>query len=65
MGSARAAGTYSSRLAVRSMLSRTFRDQMIMHQQDQTIDTISGTLNTIQEQAGLMGREINEHNEYV
>ena len=47
------------------MLSRTFRDQMIMHQQDQTIDTISGTLNTIQEQAGLMGREINEHNEYV
>ena len=38
---------------------------MMMRQQDETIDTIAGTLNTIHEQAGLMGREIGEHNEYV
>ena len=38
---------------------------MMMQQQDQTMDTIAGTLSTLAEQAGLMGREINEHNEYV
>ena len=38
-------------------------DQMMMRQQDQTIDSIAGTLSTIHEQAGLMGREILEHNE--
>lgn len=38
---------------------------MIIRQQDQTIDSIAGTLTTIAEQAGLMGREIEEHNEYV
>lgn len=38
---------------------------MMIQQQDQTIDTIAGTLNTIAEQAGLMGQEIVEHNEYV
>ena len=37
----------------------------MIRQQDETIDTIAGTLNTIHEQAGLMGREIVEHNEYV
>ncbi|KAJ3480489.1 hypothetical protein NLI96_g8313 [Meripilus lineatus] len=37
--------------------------QMMIQQQDQTIDTIAGTLSTLAEQAGLMGREINEHNE--
>ena len=37
----------------------------MIRQQDQTISTIAGTLNTLQEQAGLMGREIGEHNEYV
>jgi hypothetical protein len=36
---------------------------MMIRQQDQTIDSISGTLNTLAEQAGLMGREIGEHNE--
>lgn len=36
---------------------------MMIRQQDQTIDTIAGTLSTLQEQAGLMGQEINEHNE--
>jgi len=38
---------------------------MMMQEQDQTIDSISGTLNTLAEQAGLMGQEIVEHNEYV
>ena len=38
---------------------------MIIRQQDQTLDTIGGTLTTLAEQAGLMGREIMEHNEYV
>ena len=39
--------------------------QLMIRQQDETIDNIAGTLNTIHEQAGLMGREIGEHNEYV
>lgn len=38
---------------------------MMIRQQDETIDTISGTLTTIAEQAGLIGREIGEHNEYA
>lgn len=37
--------------------------QMIMREQDRTLDTISGTLSTLADQASLMGREINEHNE--
>lgn len=36
-----------------------------MEQQDRTIDTIAGTLTNLAQQAGLMGQEINEHNEYV
>jgi len=36
---------------------------MMIQQQDQTINTIAGTLSTIAQQAGLMGSEINEHNE--
>lgn len=39
--------------------------QMMMQEQDRTMDTISGTLNTLAQQAGLMGREIVEHNECV
>ncbi len=39
--------------------------ELMIRQQDETIDTIAGTLNTIHEQAGLMGREIQEHNECV
>ncbi|KAF9816604.1 hypothetical protein IEO21_04005 [Rhodonia placenta] len=39
--------------------------EMIIRQQDQTIDSIAGTLTTIAEQAGLMGREIEEHNEML
>lgn len=43
----------------------TMAAQMMIRQQDETITTIAGTLNTLQEQAGLMGQEIGEHNEYV
>ncbi|KAI1788671.1 t-SNARE [Ganoderma leucocontextum] len=39
--------------------------ELMIQQQDETIDTIAGTLNTIHEQAGLMGREIVEHNELL
>ena len=39
--------------------------QMIMQEQDKTLDSISGTMRTLTEQAGLMGREIEEHTEYV
>ena len=35
--------------------------QMIMQEQDKTLDAISGTLSTLQQQAGLMGTEITEH----
>ena len=38
---------------------------MMMRQQDDTMDSISGTLHTISQQASLMGNEIEEHNEYV
>lgn len=36
---------------------------MIMQRQDHTIDSIAGTLTTLAQQAGLMGQEIEEHNE--
>lgn len=39
--------------------------QMIIRQQDDTIDTIAGTLSTIAEQAGLIGREVGEHIEML
>jgi hypothetical protein len=39
--------------------------QMIMQEQDHAMDSISGTLHTIAEQAGLIGREVVEHNESV
>jgi len=39
--------------------------QMMIQEQDRTIDSISGTLSTIAQQAGLMGREIGEHNEML
>ncbi|KAI0289411.1 hypothetical protein B0F90DRAFT_1657879 [Multifurca ochricompacta] len=35
----------------------------MIQQQDQTINSIAGTLTTIAQQAGLMGSEIREHNE--
>lgn len=38
---------------------------MIMQEQDKTIDSITGTVTTLTEQAGLMGREIGEHIEYA
>jgi len=39
--------------------------QMIMQEQDKALDAISGTLSTLQEQAGLMGTEIGEHIEML
>ena len=36
---------------------------MIIRDQDRTIESIGVTLNTLQEQAGLMGQEVLEHNE--
>ncbi|GLB42150.1 putative syntaxin 6, N-terminal [Lyophyllum shimeji] len=39
--------------------------QLIMQEQDRTMDTIAGTLHTLAQQAGLMGQEIVEHNELL
>ncbi|EJC99292.1 uncharacterized protein FOMMEDRAFT_148802 [Fomitiporia mediterranea MF3/22] len=39
--------------------------QMIMQEQDKTIDSITGTVVTLTEQAGLMGTELREHNELL
>ncbi|KAH8113940.1 syntaxin 6, N-terminal-domain-containing protein [Phellopilus nigrolimitatus] len=39
--------------------------QMIMEEQDKTIDSITGTVSTLTEQAGLMGQEIGEHIELL
>ncbi|KAG6885420.1 hypothetical protein C0993_001936 [Termitomyces sp. T159_Od127] len=39
--------------------------QLIMREQDQTMDSLAGTLHTLARQAGLMGQEIVEHNEHV
>ena len=47
-----------------SLQCLTYRaTQMMIRQQDRTIDTIAGTLSTLAQQAGLMGQEIGEHNE--
>ncbi len=46
-------------------LMMTFVLQMMIQQQDQTINSIAGTLSTIAQQAGLKGSEIQEHNECV
>ncbi|KAG6865954.1 hypothetical protein C0991_010209 [Blastosporella zonata] len=45
--------------------AREEQQQLIMRQQDRTMDTIAGTLHTLAQQAGLMGQEIVEHNEQV
>jgi len=39
--------------------------QMMIQEQDLTINSIAGTLSTIAQQAGLMGSEISEHNEML
>jgi len=39
--------------------------QMMIREQDHTMDSIAGTLNTIAQQASLMGQEINVHNEML
>lgn len=38
---------------------------MMIREQDRTIESIGMTLNTLHEQAGLMGQEIMEHNEML
>lgn len=37
----------------------------MIREQDRAIDSIAGTLSTLSQQAGLMGQEIGEHNEFV
>ncbi|KAF8155656.1 snare protein TLG1/Syntaxin [Crassisporium funariophilum] len=39
--------------------------QMMIREQDHTMDSIAGTLSTIAQQASLMGQEIVEHNELL
>ncbi|KAJ7666253.1 t-SNARE [Mycena polygramma] len=39
--------------------------QMMIQEQDRTMDSIAGTLSTLAQQAGLMGQEIVEHNEML
>ncbi|KAH9478510.1 Syntaxin-6 [Psilocybe cubensis] len=39
--------------------------QIMLQQQDHTMDSIAGTLNTLAQQASLMGQEIEEHNEML
>jgi syntaxin 6 len=39
--------------------------QLLLQEQDRTMDSISGTLNTLAQQAGLMGHEIGEHVEML
>ncbi|KAH7905461.1 t-SNARE [Hygrophoropsis aurantiaca] len=39
--------------------------QLMLREQDRTMDTISGTLSTLAQQAGLMGLEIGEHVEML
>ena len=38
---------------------------MMIREQDHTIDSIAGTLNTLAQQASLMGQEIIEHTEML
>lgn len=38
---------------------------MMIEEQDKTLESMAGTISTITEQAGLMGREIGEQVEYV
>ncbi|KAJ7485372.1 t-SNARE [Mycena latifolia] len=39
--------------------------QLMIREQDRTMDSIAGTLSTLAQQAGLMGQEIVEHNEML
>jgi len=39
--------------------------QMMIHRQDQTLSSISGTLDTLTQQAGLIGQETEEQNELL
>ncbi|KAI0090398.1 t-SNARE [Irpex rosettiformis] len=50
---------------IRYAADTPYAAKMMIRQQDETIDTIAGTLTTLAEQAGLMGQEISEHNEML
>jgi len=39
--------------------------QLMIRDQDRTMESIAGTLSTLAQQAGLMGQEIGEHNEML
>ncbi|KIJ15954.1 hypothetical protein PAXINDRAFT_176411 [Paxillus involutus ATCC 200175] len=39
--------------------------QLMIREQDRTMDSISGTLTTLVRQAGLMGQEIGQHNDFL
>ncbi|KAF9225935.1 hypothetical protein BS17DRAFT_572032 [Gyrodon lividus] len=39
--------------------------QLMIQEQERTMDSISGTLTTLAQQAGLMGQEIGQHNEML
>ena len=39
--------------------------QLMIQEQDRTMDSIVGTLSNLAHQAGLMDHEIIEHNEFV
>ncbi|KAF5389668.1 hypothetical protein D9757_004091 [Collybiopsis confluens] len=39
--------------------------QLMIREQDRTMESIAGTLSTLAQQAGLMGQEIGEHNEML
>ncbi|KIK68500.1 hypothetical protein GYMLUDRAFT_54123 [Collybiopsis luxurians FD-317 M1] len=39
--------------------------QLMIQEQDRTMESIAGTLSTLAQQAGLMGQEIGEHNEML
>ena len=55
----------SFELSYRTTLTIGHIMQLMIRQQDETIDSIAGTLSTLAAQAGLMGQEIVEHNECV
>ncbi|KAF9239794.1 t-SNARE [Melanogaster broomeanus] len=65
--------TYSKNLSPsgsRSLLQPTNHEPQTDHHQDEqsqtaTMDSISGTLTTLAQQAGLMGQEIGQHNEML
>jgi len=63
-GSASNIGTPDVREDEEAAWSRE-EQQMMIHRQDQTLSSISGTLDTLAQQAGLIGQETEEQNELL